>query len=94
LADFYDPLESATRENKLEVGEKQRLQNDKTKQWDDTGLILVIRDSGRLYLVERDISVDSVVRNNRPRGGRDCNWSWLGSKPDLHKRRGARSLYC
>jgi hypothetical protein len=41
-----------------------RLQNDKNKRWDDTGTILVIRDSGRSYLVERDISGDSVIRNN------------------------------
>jgi hypothetical protein len=41
-----------------------RLQNDKNKRWDDTGTILVIRDSGRSYLVERYISGDSVVRNN------------------------------
>jgi hypothetical protein len=64
LTDFYDPLEAATSENKLRIGEKVRLQNDKTKRWDDTGTILVIRDSGRSYLVERDISGDSVVINN------------------------------
>jgi hypothetical protein len=64
LADLYDPLETATTENKFKIGEKVCLQNDKTKRWDDTGTILVIRDSGRSYLVERDISGDSVVRNN------------------------------
>jgi hypothetical protein len=64
ISDFYDPLEAATSDNKFRVGEKVRLQNDKNKRWDDTGTILVIRDSGRSYLVERDISGDSVVRNN------------------------------
>ena len=64
ISDFYDPLETATTDNKFQVGEKVRLQNDKNKRWDDTGTILVIRDSGRSYLVERDISGDSVVRNN------------------------------
>jgi hypothetical protein len=64
LSDFYDPLEAATSENKFRIGEKVPLQNDKTKRWDDTGTILVIQDSGRSYLVERDISGDSVVRNN------------------------------
>jgi hypothetical protein len=64
LADFYDPLESATGEKKFVVGEKVRLQNDMTKQWDDPGTILVFRDSGRSYLVKRDISGNSVVRNN------------------------------
>jgi hypothetical protein len=64
ISDFYDPLEAATSENKFRVGEKVHLQNDKNKRWDDTGTILVIRDSGRSYLVERDISGDSVVRNN------------------------------
>jgi hypothetical protein len=58
------PLETATTENKFKIGEKVCLQNDKTKRWDDTGTILVIRDSGQSYLVERDISGDSVVRNN------------------------------
>jgi hypothetical protein len=64
LADFYDPLKSATGENKFVVGERVSLQNDKTKRWDDTGTVLVIQDSGRSYLVKRDISGNSVVRNN------------------------------
>jgi hypothetical protein len=46
LADFYDPLEAATTEFFFRIGEKVCLQNDKTKRWDDTGTILVIRDSG------------------------------------------------
>jgi hypothetical protein len=61
LSEFYDPFEAAMSENKFRVGEKVRLQNNKTKRWDDTGTILVIRDSGRSYLVKRDISGDSVV---------------------------------
>jgi hypothetical protein len=64
ISDFYDPLEAASSDNKFRVGEKVRLQNDKNKRWDDTGTILVIQDSGLSYLVERDISGDSVVRNN------------------------------
>jgi hypothetical protein len=39
LADFYNPLVAATSENKFRIGEKVRLQNDKTKRWDDTGTI-------------------------------------------------------
>jgi transposase InsO family protein len=42
LAHFYDPLKTATGENKFVVGQGVRLQNDKTKRCDDTGTVLVI----------------------------------------------------
>jgi hypothetical protein len=41
LSDFYNPLEAAMSENKFRVGEKVRLQNDKSKRWDDTGTIYI-----------------------------------------------------
>jgi hypothetical protein len=65
LNPFFNPVHMHEGGRKrFKIGDRVRIQNAISKRWDDTGSISKIRDSGRLYYVDRDLGRDTVLRNN------------------------------
>jgi hypothetical protein len=65
LDKFFNPIQICSEGKKrFQIGDHVRIQNAVSKLWNDSGVIREIRDSGRLYYIDRGPGRDVILRNN------------------------------
>jgi transposase InsO family protein len=53
LDPFFNPVQVEEGRKRFKIGDKVRIQNAVWKRWDDSGVVCEIRDSERLYYINR-----------------------------------------
>jgi hypothetical protein len=65
LDPVFNPIQiNSEGRKRFKIGDRVRIQNAVSKLWNDSGIIRDIRDSGRLYYIDRGRGRDVILRNN------------------------------